>query len=164
MRNVRLMRNIRLMHTVRRFSAADATAVAQLAAASPQAAQWSEASYAQLQDSGGYAGWVAVAPDGSLAGFIITRTIVTEAEILNLAVALELRRSGIAAALLASALENFVLAGVRRVYLEVRASNAPAIALYEKHAFGITGTRPSYYQYPTESAVLMEKLLTTPKS
>lgn len=158
------MGNIRLMPTLRPFAPPDATAVAQLAAASPQAAQWSEASYAQLRESGGYAGWVAVAPDGSLAGFIISRTITTEAEILNLAVASQLRRSGIAAELLAFALENFTLAGVRRVYLEVRASNVPAIALYEKHAFVITGTRPNYYQYPTESAVLMEKLLTAPKS
>src|SRR5271154_2250976 len=150
------------MASVRPFAAADATAVAQLAAASPQAAQWSEQSYAQLLQSG-YSGWVAVELDGSLAGFIITRTITTEAEILNLAVAPELRRAGIAAALLSAALENFTLAGVRRVYLEVRASNAPAIALYEKHAFAITGTRPGYYQYPTESAVLMEKLLTAPK-
>jgi len=152
------------MHTVRPFAPADATAVALLAAASPQAAQWSEADYANLLDSGGYAGWVALAPDSSLAGFIVTRTITTEAEILNLAVAPQLRRSGIAAALLSAALENFTLAGVRRVYLEVRASNAPAIALYEKHAFAITGTRPGYYQYPTESAVLMERLLTAPKS
>ncbi len=158
------MRNIRMVHTVRPFAPTDAAAVAQLAAASPQAAQWSEASYTQLQESGGYAGWVAVATDGSLAGFIITRTIAAEAEILNLAVASHRRRSGVAAALLASALENFTLAGVRRVYLEVRASNAPAIALYEKHAFAITGTRPNYYQYPIESAVLMEKLLTAPKS
>jgi len=152
------------MPTVRPFAPTDATAVAQLAAASPQAAQWSEASYAQLRESGGYTGWVAIAPDGSLAGFIITRTITTEAEILNLAVASQLRRSGIAAALLRSALENFAFAGVRRVYLEVRASNAPAIALYQKHAFAITGTRPGYYQYPTESAVLMEKILTATKS
>src|SRR5271154_5055216 len=151
------------MAIVRPFAATDASDVARLAAASPQAAQWSEQSYSQLLQSG-YAGWVALAPDSTLAGFIITRTITTEAEILNLAVAPQLRRSGIAAALLSAALENFTLAGVRRVYLEVRASNAPAIALYEKHAFTITGTRPGYYQYPTESAVLMEKFLTATES
>ncbi len=141
----------------------DAPAVAQLTAASPEAAQWSQQSYAQLQDSG-YAGWVAVSSDASVSGFIITRIVATEGEILNLAVAPPLRRAGVAAALLESVLANFLLASVRRIYLEVRASNAPAIAFYEKHAFTITGTRPGYYQYPIESAVLMEKILTAARS
>jgi [ribosomal protein S18]-alanine N-acetyltransferase len=157
------MRNIRLKYDIRAFEPADAAAVAQLAAASPQAAQWSEQSYAKLLDSG-YAGWVAVGADTALGGFIITRLIATEAEILNLAVAAQHRRAGVASALLESALGSFALANVRRVYLEVRASNAPAITFYQKLLFTITGKRPSYYQYPTESAVLMEMILTAPKS
>jgi [ribosomal protein S18]-alanine N-acetyltransferase len=150
-------------HNIRVLVSTDAAAVAQLTAASPEAAQWSQQSYAQLRDSG-YTGWVAVLSDASLSGFIITRIVATEAEILNLAVAPPLRRSGVAAALLESVLADFVLANGRRIYLEVRASNAPAIAFYEKHAFTITGTRPNYYQYPMESAVLMEKILTAARS
>ena len=39
--------------------------------------------------------------------------------------------------------------------LEVRASNAPAIALYEKHGFAAVGRRKNYYESPKEDAVLM---------
>ena len=41
--------------------------------------------------------------------------------------------------------------------LEVRESNAPAIALYEKHGYGRVGVRPAYYRGPKEDAVLMTK-------
>jgi [ribosomal protein S18]-alanine N-acetyltransferase len=148
---------------VRPFEAADAASVAQLAAEAPQAAQWSEESYAKLRESG-YAGWIAVSADDALSGFIITRTISGEAEIMNLAVAPTNRRAGVAAALLKSALESFALGSVRRVYLEVRASNLTAIAFYQKHLFIIVGSRPNYYQYPTESAMLMERIITVSES
>jgi [ribosomal protein S18]-alanine N-acetyltransferase len=163
---------------VRPFESADATDVARLTATAPEAAQWSEASYARLL-AAGYDGWIATALDGTFVGFIITRVIATsisatsaaatrtvaaEAEILNLAVAVSFRRTGVAAELLQSALESFFLAHVRRIYLEVRASNAPAIGFYKKHGFITTGMRPDYYQYPPESAVLMEKILTVTES
>ena len=152
------------MPDIRLFEVRDAAAVAQLTAATPQVAQWSEQSYAQLLDLG-YLCWVAVAPpDARLAGFLVTRSLGTEAEILNLVVAPEQRRAGVAAALLAAAEKSFLAAQVNRVYLEVRASNAPAIAFYKKHHFTPTGTRPNYYQYPQESAVLMEKILTAEQS
>jgi [ribosomal protein S18]-alanine N-acetyltransferase len=152
------------MPDIRSFEVSDAAAVAQLTAAAPQVAQWSEHSYAQLLDLG-YSGWVAVAPpDARLAGFLVTRSLGTEAEILNLVVAPEYRRTGIAAALLEAAEKSFLAKHVNRAYLEVRASNVPAIAFYKKHHFAATGTRPNYYQYPKESAVLMEKILTADQS
>ncbi|HUJ76340.1 MAG TPA: GNAT family N-acetyltransferase, partial [bacterium] len=44
----------------------------------------------------------------------------------------------------------------RRVFLEVRASNVPAIALYLKAGFAQTGRRLGYYTHPVEDALLME--------
>ena len=41
--------------------------------------------------------------------------------------------------------------------LEVRKSNAAAIALYEKHGFQRAGLRPGYYQHPREDAVIMTR-------
>jgi len=152
------------MPDIRPFEVRDAAAVAQLTAATPQVAQWSEQSYAQLLDLG-YSGWVAVAPlDARLAGFLVTRSLGVEAEILNLVVAPEHRRTGIAAALLEAAEESFLAAHVNRAYLEVRVSNAAAIAFYKKHHFAPMGTRPNYYQYPKEAAMLMAKILTAAES
>jgi ribosomal-protein-alanine acetyltransferase len=149
--------------SVRLFEKGDAAAVARITAASPQAAQWSEQSYAELWECG-CAAWVASCGLGELNGFIVTRTIAGEAEILNLAVVHSVRRMGVGAALLESVLRNLEESNVRRVYLEVRAANVPAMAFYRKHLFSITGTRPDYYQNPTESAVLMERILTGPTS
>ncbi|MGA2419814.1 MAG: ribosomal protein S18-alanine N-acetyltransferase [Candidatus Acidiferrum sp.] len=148
------------MPEIRPFEVRDAAAVAQLTAATPQVAQWSEQSYAQLFDLG-YLCWVAVVPpDARVGGFLVTRTLGPEAEILNLVVAPEQRRTGIAAALLEAAERSFLTAHANRAYLEVRASNAQAIAFYKKHRFIPTGSRRNYYQYPKEAALLMEKILT----
>ena len=46
------------------------------------------------------------------------------------------------------------------ITLEVRESNAPAIAFYEKAGFGVAGRRRRYYANPTEDAVLMTAFLT----
>jgi len=149
-------------HCIRPFQPADAGAVAQLAAASPEAAQWPERSYAELLSSG-YSAWIAVDTTpaqhnaGAIAGFLITRTIYPEAEILNLAVAPQNRRTGVAAALLDAALGELAGAKVQRVFLEVRASNSPAISFYKKHLFRSTGARLAYYRQPSEDAVLMER-------
>jgi tRNA threonylcarbamoyladenosine biosynthesis protein TsaB len=150
--------------SVRPFQTADADAVAQLAASSPQAAQWPESSYAQLLASG-YKAWVSVTPagerpePGAITGFLISRAIPPDAEILNLAVAPPDRRRGVGGALLRAALSEFGSAEVRRVFLEVRVSNAAAISFYKKHLFRGTGARPGYYQNPVEDAIQMERML-----
>ena len=46
--------------------------------------------------------------------------------------------------------------GADKIMLEVRASNAPAIALYTKYGFEKVGLRPAYYRHPTETAILMD--------
>ena len=71
--------------------------------------------------------------------------VLDEGDIGNVAVAPEFRRQGVAAALLDLAF----------LTLEVRVSNAPAIALYRKHGFQTVGQRRNYYQKPDEDALLM---------
>jgi ribosomal protein S18 acetylase RimI-like enzyme len=46
------------------------------------------------------------------------------------------------------------------VFLEVRESNAPAIAFYLKYGLAKSGRRPGYYRDPAEAAIVMEKKLT----
>ena len=47
--------------------------------------------------------------------------------------------------------------GVYKLTLEVRVSNDPAIALYEKLGFQVLGRRPNYYSHPKEDAWIMGK-------
>jgi ribosomal-protein-alanine N-acetyltransferase len=56
---------------------------------------------------------------------------------------------------LESALDASRKAGIARVYLEVRASNEPAIALYKRHGFTECGHRVRYYRDPVEDAILL---------
>jgi len=87
-------------------------------------------------------------------GYVGLMTVLDEGYISNVAVAPEARRRGIADALLdeLAARTKDTLAFLT---LEVRASNAPAIALYEKHGFSVVGRRKNYYEQPREDALLM---------
>ncbi|MGC2659081.1 MAG: ribosomal protein S18-alanine N-acetyltransferase [Bryobacteraceae bacterium] len=83
-------------------------------------------------------------------GFIVSRIVVAEREILNLAVDPAWRRRGVATILL-----TYQLTMGGTYYLEVRESNLAAQALYRKCGFEEVGRRPSYYDLPTESAIVM---------
>ena len=90
-----------------------------------------------------------------VAGYIITLNLPPETEVLNIAVAPRFRRQNIGQFLIR---EGFGLARARRsrsFYLEVRCSNAPAIALYEKTGFKPMGIRKNYYKNPKEDALVM---------
>ena len=93
--------------------------------------------------------------DGSVAGILVGRAAADEFEILNLAVGKEWRRRGMGARLVEAALDRARSTGTKQVYLEVRASNRPAIALYEGIGFRECGRRPNYYRDPDEDAVLL---------
>src|SRR5208282_510977 len=96
---------------------------------------------------------------GVAGGVIIGRHITDEGEILNLAVAVRCRRQGEGRALLGTLLATFSEKGVTRVFLEVRESNAGAIAFYKTFGFQPIATRKDYYQEPVEAAVVMELVL-----
>ena len=92
--------------------------------------------------------------DGSLLGYAVLSVILDEGNLDNIAVAPEARRRGVADALL-DVLTGFGRDHLAALMLEVRASNAPAIALYQKHGFAVVGRRKNYYSAPREDAVLM---------
>jgi [ribosomal protein S18]-alanine N-acetyltransferase len=75
---------------------------------------------------------------------------------MNLAVTSSARRQGIGRDLLRHALRLGLKQGACRALLEVRASNAPALALYEGAGFTRKAVRMKYYTNPVEDAVLME--------
>lgn len=92
-----------------------------------------------------------------LAGYAVLRIIAPEAEIENICVAPACRRSGAGAALMDAMLRLAVERGADRVFLEVRAHNEPAKALYRKSGFVESYRRKNYYQGPTEDAIIMMK-------
>jgi ribosomal-protein-alanine N-acetyltransferase len=96
---------------------------------------------------------------GEIAGYGLARAVAGSGEILNLAVAPEHRRQGIAQALLVALLEQLVQRQVTEVFLEVRASNDPALGLYQRHDFQPVGRRPSYYRLPREDALILRRAL-----
>ncbi len=99
-------------------------------------------------------GYVLAALDkqAQVLGFVTAYRVLDETEITNVAVSPEHRRQGIAGMLLE---DLFALTGETDVYLEVRISNAPAMALYTKYGFVQVGLRKRFYKNPTEDAVLM---------
>jgi ribosomal-protein-alanine N-acetyltransferase len=137
---------------VRRMFASDAGAALSLLEESPEASMWSRESLVESFSSG--IAWVAEL-DGRVVGFLIGRPAADEFEILNLAVGKEFRRCGIATKLIDIATETAHAAGVAQIFLEVRASNLPGIALYTQMAFRVCGRRKNYYRDPIDDAILL---------
>jgi ribosomal-protein-alanine N-acetyltransferase len=94
--------------------------------------------------------------DGTVIGHLICSRYDTVWHLMNIAVDPRLRRQGIATALLNALLERIDDgSGSVQLTLEVRPTNHPAIALYERFGFRSAGTRPRYYQDNGEDALIM---------
>lgn len=106
--------------------------------------------YLVAEDEQGLAGY---------AGVILTSG---DADVATLGVRPEVRRQGIAQALLAELVEAARARGCPALLLEVRADNAGAIALYERCGFVALTTRRGYYDNGRVDAVIMRLLLESP--
>ena len=85
--------------------------------------------------------------------------VLDEADINNVAVAAAQRGRGYGRQLLQAVLARALNLGCKRLTLEVRPSNAPALALYQSLGFVVCGRRSGYYQDNCEDALLMECVL-----
>jgi ribosomal-protein-alanine N-acetyltransferase len=94
-----------------------------------------------------------------LAGYLCLWEIGHEIHITNLAVHPDLRRRGMARALLGAVLEDARRRGVGLAFLEVRPTNAEALGLYESFGFRVIGRRKGYYFDTGEDALVMEARL-----
>ncbi len=119
---------------------------------------WTRAQIAaELPD--GHHEFLAAEADGKLLGYVGMMYVLDEGYISNVAVAPDCRRQGIASALIAALLRRADELRLSFVTLEVRESNAPAIALYERFGFAPVGRRKGYYDAPKEDAILMTTYL-----
>ena len=98
-----------------------------------------------------------VAEEGTkVLGYVNMYISFEEAEITNVATDPAQRGQGIAWALMQESMTQAKERGVERIVLEVRASNTPAIRLYEKCGFRELGIRKNFYEQPREDARIME--------
>lgn len=92
--------------------------------------------------------------DGQLAGYIAFSLIEDEMEILNLAVHPDYREQKLASALMGRTFAICRIKGVKKSFLDVKESNAPAIAMYRKYGYEQFGIRKKYYPDTKEDALL----------
>ena len=101
--------------------------------------------------------WVVAMDGDNLAGYVGSQTVLGWADMMNLAVAPEYRRLGIGEKLVAQLVKWLRDNQTTCLTLEVRVSNSPAIALYQKMGFTEVGRRPNYYHNPKEDALILRK-------
>ncbi len=114
---------------------------------------WSENALREELDKGIFL--VAVDAQDMPIGYVGCQTVLDEGYITNVAVLPAFRRCGVARRLLQRLAQRAEAQALSFVTLEVRASNAPAIALYTKAGYVPVGKRKNFYRAPTEDAVLM---------
>ena len=88
-----------------------------------------------------------------VVGYCLYQVVFEQAEILRIGTRPDYQRQGIASLLFAELNTHLKEVQVESLLLEVRADNAPAIALYERQAFVVIHKRKGYYQQPHRSAV-----------
>ena len=119
-------------------------------------APWSEK---MLREELGKGIFLVAERDGQTVGYVGCQTVLDEGYITNVAVSPDCRRQGIARMLIDTLTAQAREHGLAFVTLEARASNAPAIALYEGAGFVRVGVRKNFYTAPSEDAVLMTLFL-----
>jgi ribosomal-protein-alanine N-acetyltransferase len=139
---------------IRRMTLADIPAVHEIDVLS-FSLPWPERSFRfELTENQVSRGWVAEV-DGKIAAMLMIWFIVDEAHIATIAVHPDFRRQGIGEQILLHALRAAHNEGAQRAFLEVRAGNAAAQAMYKKYGFEMVGVRPGYYKDNNEDALLM---------
>ena len=101
--------------------------------------------------------WLVAVEDRRVVGYVGSQTVLDETDMMNVAVDPGFRRRGIGQMLIDHLVEALKARGSRCLTLEVRSSNDPAIALYEKLGFSPVGRRKNYYRNPKEDALILRK-------
>jgi len=96
-------------------------------------------------------------PGRGIEAYSVVQAVADEMHVHNLAVVPAQRRRGLGRLLMELALDWGRRRGARRAFLEVRPTNAAAMALYGSLGFRTISLRRRYYQHPSEDALVLEK-------
>lgn len=121
---------------------------------------WSAASVAEELSGADRRGVVAqvLAHGDTLLGYAVARLVGEVADLQRIAVAPEVRRRGVASALLARVADAARDGSARRMLLEVSADNGPGLAFYRRHGFAVVDRRPRYYRDGSDAVVMGAEL------
>ncbi len=115
---------------------------------------WALSSYKEALDSEHAFIYVAT-ESGNIAGFCVLYLTPPESEIPDIVIDKQYRNKGLGKVLLDNVIKELKSQGIDTVFLEVRVSNEPARALYEKVGFEQIGVRKYFYSNPLEDAICM---------
>ena len=101
--------------------------------------------------------WLVAVEGDRVAGYVGSQSVMEESDMMNVAVHPDFRRQGVAEKLVLELVAALAKKDNHCLTLEVRASNAPAISLYEKLGFAQIGLRKNYYRNPKEDAMILRK-------
>ena len=117
---------------------------------------WSEKSIAsELNNPLSF--WLVAVQENAVVGYVGSQTVLDASDMMNVAVDPGFRRMGIAESLVDALVAALKERQSQSLTLEVRASNEPAKALYEKMGFTQVGLRKNYYRNPREDAWILRK-------
>lgn len=112
---------------------------------------WSEKAILEEAERGFF---IAAYIEGEFAGYAGMLCVLDERDVCNIATVPHFRGKGVGMALTQALIESAHESGASVIMLEVRKSNAAAIALYEKAGFTLVGQRKNFYTMPREDALL----------
>lgn len=113
---------------------------------------WSEALLSNMF-SNSYDKIYVLEEDGAVRGYVNTRDIGGDVDMMSICVDPNYQHCGYASILM----ERILADPYKQIILEVRESNTPAINLYEKYGFEKYARRTEYYSNPVEDAIIMIK-------
>lgn len=149
---------LKLEHNIRRMRDADIPAVL-LVEKDSYEFPWSAGNFIDSIHAG-YSAWV-YEVGGEIIGHAVLMAALDEAHLLNITIAPGWRRQGLGSVLLKHIMDTARSQYVRVLFLEVRPSNRPAVALYEENGFEAFALRKGYYpaQEGREDALVMRIML-----
>ena len=101
--------------------------------------------------------WLVAVDGDRVVGYVGSQSVLGETDMMNIAVAPDYRRQGIAEKLVTELISGLRQKGNHSLMLEVRVSNTSARQLYDKLGFEQVGLRKNYYRNPKEDAMILRK-------
>ena len=142
--------------TVRKWKYTDIRRVAEFEEKQMFPDRWTYNQLASSFLSDKFKGFLIESDEGEIVGTVALNFGLDEADLVNVLVAARIRKTGLGSMLMQTALDECEKIELKRLFLEVRESNIPAIKLYEKFGFEKISQRKKYYK-DGETAIIMCK-------